>query len=497
MKIFNIFSSKERQQKIVKLKKEKKSGFTSDDFLGIDSSFTYFANSQNYILPKIIAVNYYTKCSPLYNAVDMIASEIASLTPKIWDKDKEEWVEDHPLLDLLEKPNGDLTWWEFVYTLVSFYIITGDTYMLATGAPMQPPKEIFTYPATGVVVLPDKDGYAGKLLTTLHYQTDTFNREEVDLRFRYFNSQKTNEIWHIKYFNPTVIQGNLYGMSPLNPIFYEINQQQSANQHNLSLLERGARTGGIVTIDPPIDDDEFVKLQQQIDKIHSGSKNAGRIMLLNGMGTFTPDSINNKDMDYIELKKEVTNAIYRTLKIPLALVNTESMTLDNMSNSILLFYDKAVLPLANRIFSELTNFLIPRYKGSENYILTYDEGDLGALEPRRNNQLQVLKNLGIFTVNQLRAFVGAEPLDGGNVVYSLSTQIPAATDPNDESIQANYEDLPDLDDVGGNDEKMGSKKPKNNRAKFTEILKAKVNPDGTLMFTDEEINKIADKHGLQ
>jgi hypothetical protein len=218
-------------------------------------------------------------------------------------------------------------------------------------------------------------------------------------------------------------------------------------------------------------------------------------MFLNGGFKYDNQSMSNKDMDFLELKKEVANAIYKNLKIPLALVNTETMTLDNVTRSMLMFYDNAVLPIANRIFNELSNFLLPRYGNNDNLILTYDEGDIIALEPRRNEQLKVLKDMGIFTINQLRAKVGADPLVGGNAIYGQSSQIPMATDPDDESILPNYDDLPALDNVGGNDEKLGSSN-KTSRARFVSVLQAKVDADGNRVFTDEEINKIADKRKL-
>lgn len=482
--------------KILGKKQEKKNLSPIDTAWDFGNMYDYFTNSQNYLITKILAVSYYTKCSPLYNAVDMIATAIQSISPLVYDKEKEIWIKNHPVLDLLKLPNADITWEEFIYSLVSFYIVTGDAYSIASGKPETPPKELYCYPSQAVTVLPGKDGFVQTMQTTLYWGTDLYTRNEINNRFRYYNKQQTAEIWHIKHFNPTTIQGNVYGMSPLNPIYYEINQHQSANRHNLSVLERGVTPSGILSLNPPVDEDIFTRIQQQLDKTHAGAANAGRMMLLNWGLDYKSTTMSNKDMDFLELKKEVTNAIYKNLKIPLALVNTESMTLDNFSQSMIAFYDHAVLPIANRIFSELSNFLMPRYgDNNDNLILSYNVGDITALEPRRNTQLKILNDLGIFTINQLRAECGAEPLQGGNAIYGQASQIPIATDPNDQSILPNYDDLPALDNVGGNDEKLGAKKT--SRAKFTEILRAKVDADGNQLFTEEEINKIADKHGLE
>ena len=463
--------------------------------------YDYFTHSQNFLITKILAVSYYTKCSPIYNAIDLIAANVANLIPKVWDKKNEIWVEDHPVLDLLKMPNADITFYELIYSMTSFFMITGDTYLVASGRPMTPPKELFVYPSTAVTVLPGTDGFVQTMLTTLYWGTDLYTRDEINKHFRFFNKEKTSEICHIKHFNPTTIQSNVYGMSPLNPIYYEINQHQSANRHNLSVLERGATPSGIMNIDPPIDHDSFVRLQQQIDKQFAGSANAGRVMLVNGLGKYERTTMSQKDMDFLELKKEVIISIYRNLKIPLALITPETMTYDNMTRAMLMLYDLAVLPMANRIFSELTNFLIPRYGQDVNdFVITYDQGEIIALEARRNEQLKVVKELEILTVNELRALNGADPLDGGDAIYGAASEIPIAIDPNGSTGKINYDDQPAIDEIGGNDERIGTAKPKpkkTSRSKFAEILKAKVGSDGKPLFRDDEINKIADKHGLE
>jgi len=265
----------------------------------------------------------------------------------------------------------------------------------------------------------------------------------------------------------------------------------------LSMLNRGATPGGIMNINPPVDFDTFKKMQDEIQQGFAGATNAGKIMLLNGLGDFTSTTMNNKDMDFLNLKKDIVESIYNKLKIPLSMISATTMTMDNFKMAPIQFYHRAVLPIAKRVFNEITRFLLPMYGiDTTKIVLSYNQGDIPALEPLRNEQLMTLKNLEIFTINQLRAECGADPLDGGNVIYGAQMDVPIATDPNDNSVQIDYNDMPNLENVGGNDEKLGSK-PKTTRAKFTETLSAKTDKDGNPLFTEEEINQLADKHGLQ
>lgn len=462
--------------------------------------FDFNVNS-NSLITKTLAVSYYTQCSPLYNSIDLIAGNVADLIPRVWDKNKKVWVKDHPVLDLLSRPNAVYTFHKLLYSMVSFFLATGDSYLTASGKPMSPPKELNIYPSTAVSLLAGSDGFTKEMITSLFWGSFTYSREEIEKRFRYFNSQKTSEIWHTANFNPTNIQSNIYGMSPLNPIYYEINQHASANKHNLSVLLRGATPSGILSLEPAVDHDDFVRLQEQFVQQYAGASNAGRTMLLNGIGKYERTTMSQKDMDFLELKKEVIISIYRNLKIPLALITPETMTYDNMKQAMLMLYDLAVLPMANMVFSELTNFLIPRYGQDVNdFIITYDEGEIIAIEPRRNEQLKVLKELGVFTLNELRELNGADPLEGGDAIYGSANEMPIAIDNNGSGGKIAYDDVPAVDAVGGNDEKIGTEKepkPKVTRSRFAEILKAKVGEDGNPMFREDEITKLADKHGLE
>jgi hypothetical protein len=186
------------------------------------------------------------------------------------------------------------------------------------------------------------------------------------------------------------------------------------------------------------------------------------------------------------------------LRIPLPLVQAENMTYSNYESATLKLYDNAVIPTANRLFSELSYMLLPRYPNTENLMLAFEEGEVLALEPRRNEQLKILKDLGIFTINQLRDKVGAKPLDGGDVIYGPSMNVPIATDITKQHIgtDGHYE-MPDLDDVGadGNHSNQPGQPiaegldqtPKASRETFINIMRCQINKDGTPRYNEEEI----------
>jgi HK97 family phage portal protein len=267
-------------------------------------------------------------------------------------------------------------------------------------------------------------------------------------------------------------------MSNLTPIFYEIEQYIEASIHNTSLLRRGARVSGALQSDNNLTDEQFMRLQEQVNNFYSGSDNAGRPLLLEAGMNFTEMSMNNKDMDFLELKKNVTYMIYNALKIPLPLISPEHSTLSNMEIAKLNLYDNAILPIARRIYTELSIFLLPRYRKDNEltrYRLSYSPGEITALEPRRNDELNKLNELGILTINELRAKIGYEPLEGGDNVLSRFNQTTVATD-------QYTEDQPE-------------RPVPRNQKEFIESLKKHRNEKGVRIYSDNFIDRLMKRYG--
>ncbi len=445
------------------------SSLRSQSFVG----FFDFLEGANRDLQAHIAIKYYTLAAPVATGIDILSGEYADLEPRVFNKKTKEFV-DHPVLQLLNKPNADSTYTEFATRLAAFLLIAGDSYILASGPVSRPPLEIAVANPSDITL--QQDGNDG-LLGTIQFNADVisafFKREEVDRRFRFFNRDKTAEAWQIKTFNPRFSASNLGGLSPLQPIMAEIEQYLESSNHNLSLRKRGARPSGVFTSAYQLTDDQFERLKEQIDRWYSGSNNAGRPILAENGTTYTDAMINNRDMDFLNLKKEVTLAIYSRLRIPLPIVSTDNMTLANMESSKLSLYDNATMPLANRLFQELTNFLMPRYRAPDELVITFDPSQVQALIIRKAQEVKLRKETGVNTINELRTRLGDESLDGGDVLLRPATLVPIAVD---QFTEDQFNTPP--------------------REKFIQILQAQKNSDGKPRYSWEQIEKYANENGF-
>lgn len=442
----------------------------SQSFVG----FFDFLDGTNRDLQAHIAILYYTLAAPVATAIDILSEEFADLEPRVFNTKTKEF-EDHDVLELLQKPNADSTYTEFAQRLAGFLLITGDSYILGSGPVSRPPLEIAVVNPADITLQADgKDGLLGTIQFNADVVSAFFIREEVERRFRFFNKEETGEAWQIKTFNPRFSSSNLGGMSPLQPIMPEIEQYLESSNHNLSLLKRGARPSGVFTSADQLTDDQFERLKEQIDNWYSGSGNAGRPILAENGTSYADAMINNRDMDFLNLKKEVTLAIYARLRIPLPIISSDNMTLANMESSKLSLYDNATMPLANRLFQELTNFLMPRYRAPQELIITFDPSQVESLTIRRAEEVKLRRETAVNTVNELRTRLGDEALDsGGDVLLRPATLVPVATD----QFTEDQFDVPP-------------------REKFINILEAQKTADGKRRFSDAEILAYAAENGF-
>lgn len=365
----------------------------------------------------------------------MLGTEVAKIDLTLNDNIGETISYDSPVLELLRFPNATSSGRAFMEQLAIFYLLMGNAFVIATGKVNQPPKELLCVNPMSVTLACGPDGYLETItVATSDSNPRIFTRKSVDGRFRYFSQDA--EIWHFKAFSAKVFSGDLWGMSSLTPIVVELDQYLEASNHNLSLLKRGARPSGALKFDEPLSDDQFQRYQQQVDRFYSGARNAGRLLLLEN-AEFQQMSMTNADMDFAALKSSVTNTIYTSLRIPLPLTNADATTYDNMSTSIISFYDNAVLPLLDKLLEEMTAFLIPRFNLGRGTVISYDPEGLTVLEPRRVEKIAILQNAGVLTINELRHALGYGPVDDGDEVYIQAAMIPL-------SQERDVAEIPDL-----------------------------------------------------
>jgi HK97 family phage portal protein len=208
-------------------------------------------------------------------------------------------IDDHPLIDLLMKPNPINSQSEFFQEVYSYLLLSGNSYILKTGPDNRLPTELHTLRPDRMRIVPSKREIPDAYQYVVNGQ--------VSASYQVNTSTGESDVKQIKLFNPL---NDHYGLSPLKAASVDIDQHNLANKHNVMLLMNGARPSGAVVYRPKdeqgtmtmLTDSQREQLRNDLSKRFEGSQNSGRTMILEGDFDYKEMGLTPKDMDFTGMK---------------------------------------------------------------------------------------------------------------------------------------------------------------------------------------------------
>lgn len=364
----------------------------------------------------------------VYRCVMAIAQAAAGVPWLLYEKRRGNVreIESHPLLDLLQRPNPLQSKQEYTEAVVAFLLLSGNAYEEENGPNVGPPKELWPLRPDRVRVLPD----AEHLISGYRYEV---NGRSLDF--------PAARIMHTKLFSAL---DDFYGLSPIAVAARGIDGDNAANAWNASMFQNGGRPSGALSTDNALTDDQYNRLQNQVNAKYTGTKNAGRPLLLEGGLRWQEMSLSPKDMDFIQSKKLSRLEICAAFGVPPELVGDhEHATYSNYQEARQAFYVETVLPILDKLRDKRNAHLVPQF--GDGLYLDYDRDGIEALQESREKVWdRVLRAhaQGLLTDNEGRDALGYESVQGGNVrripmsVYLEGEDAPAAALPEDGTKQA-------------------------------------------------------------
>ncbi len=394
-------------------------------------------------------VNMYEIISPLSIAIDKIAEHVAAIKPEVFNQRTDQFLPDHPVLELLKKPNLWTRYEEFVKLYIVSFLTTGNGYMVATGAsPASAPIELFNQlPQEITVNINTTDCYPESYDSIMcGFSSVKFTRNIIMGDLFYLSSNRKQVLYHSKNLGMQTGNWRSHGFSKLNSIMYELSLFKVGNLFNESVLANQGRASGAFTPTVQLEPDQLSKLAENSRAALEGSHNAGRILFLPVGMNYVELSKTAKDMEYATLIARTEKAIYNRFAIPLSLIETSSLSLANMETAMINLFIDAVLPVADRFFSDITTNLMDRYPNSDDLIITFDKKEIPALVDLQLDKLQKENNLHSLSTNEIRAELNRKPISGGDDVLAPSNLIPIG----ETGTLPDFIDDPELDNTDGN-----------------------------------------------
>lgn len=343
-----------------------------------------------------------------FQAINRIGDALASVKLNVFKGERE--VKEHPLLTLLRRPNPLQSYGDYMRAKVGFLLIAGNGYeeRFTAGGEV---KELYQLRPDRMKIIPSQTGIPAAYEYSVNQRTQRWDMNPRTLDC---------DVRHIKLFNPL---SDWYGMSPIEAGAYAIDQNNESMSWMQALLQNSARPSGALTVKDggTLAEENYNRLKTQIEEQYSGSRNAGRPMLLEGGLEWQQMGLSPTDMGILEARAASARDIALAFGVPPQLLGIPGdNTYSNYQEARLAFWEDTALPLLDMILNDWNAWLGAVYKVE----IRPDVESIPAIAEKRLKLWEMADASADLTINEKRAMKGYEPIEGGDVLLVPSSQIP-------------------------------------------------------------------------
>ena len=342
----------------------------------------------------------YVRNAIVHRAVKLVAENAASVTWLLFEGAAER--DNHPLLDLLARPNPRQDGPSLFEALYAYLLLAGNAYVEGVGIDGIA-RELYALRPDRMRVVPGPEGWP-----------EAYEYNVAGRSVRFDQAGPFPPILHLTHFHPL---DDHYGLAPLEAAAIAVDTHNAAAKWNKALLDNAARPSGALVYSGPdgavLSDNQFERLKRELEDTYSGALNAGRPLLLEGGLDWKAMSLSPKDMDFLEAKHNAAREIALAFGVPPMLLGIPGdSTYSNYQEANRVFWRATVLPLAARTGAALTQWLGGSFGG--NLRLAVDTDRIDALSADRAALWDRVTSAPFLTLNEKREATGYAPVEGGD-----------------------------------------------------------------------------------
>ena len=348
--------------------------------------------------------------------------------------------DEHPLLELLARPNQRQAGGSFFEALYGHLLISGNAYVELVGADGagEGARELHLLRPDRVQVVADAAGWP----VALDYRTGAAKRR-VPLK-----GETPAGALHMTLFHPL---DDHYGFPPLEAALTGLDIHNAAGRWNKALLDNSARPSGALVYAPKeggnLSDEQFDRLKAELEEGYSGAARAGRPLVLEGGLDWRAMSMTPKDMDFVAARNGAARDIALAFGVPPMMLGIPGdNTYSNYQEANRAFYRLTVLPLVARTAGELTAWLGPLY--GDNLRLDFDTDAIEGLAAEREALWARVNAATFLTDDEKRQAVGYGAITA-HASVSQRVNLKAGFNPDEPRVPAGNSDGGQWTVVGG------------------------------------------------
>ncbi len=257
-----------------------------------------------------------------------------------------EEIDDHPFLEMMKKVNPFFNKFE-LWTLTSIFLeLTGNAYWWIVKDQLGVPREIWHIPSNWVRIVPSKTEFIAGYVVQPPNAPTPMPFEET-------------EIIHFKYPSPFDI---FYGTGPLLAARYGVDLNNEIKLYGINFLMNQAQPSGILTTDNTIGELQFQRLKEQWNSRHRGSKNAGRMAILDNGIKYQQIGQGLKDIKFEDMANSIRDEILAIFGVPASKLGlVEDVNRANADANDYTYQKETIQPRLMLIEEKLNEKLLPMY----------------------------------------------------------------------------------------------------------------------------------------
>lgn len=387
------------------MKKNKRPGRVKSallNWLGVPISLTtgtfweeWFGTSSS---GKVVTADKAIQLSAVWACVRLLSESISTLPLKIYVRQPDgsrKAATDHPAYSILcRRPNSEMTPSRFMLMVVASICLRGNAFI---------EKKFIANRLVSLVPLLPQNMVVKRLTTgALEYKyTENGNERVISVK----------NIMHIRGFG---LDG-VCGMMPMKTGRDVIGSAMAVEESAAKIFEQGLQSSGFLTAEQALNDEQRERLREYMAKF-TGSKNAGKIMVLEGGLKYQGVTMNPEDAQMLESRSFSIEEICRWFRVPPFMVGhttKQSSWASSLEGMNLQFLTHTLRPLLVNIEQEIGRCLLD--SDDEVFAEFSVEGLLRADSVGRAAYYTSALQNGWMSRNDVRRLENMPPIEGGDI----------------------------------------------------------------------------------